>query len=128
MSADRPEALAELAGIVLNDGVKLPTVRIQELHFGEGTPYETHLRRLPEEPEPVLRPEVATVVREALFDVVERGTGRRARVLVPHPPEFRWMAKGETSPWFPGFTVYRQRRDAGWKEAVEALARDLAPA
>ena len=59
---------------------------------------------------------------------IRAGAGRRARVLVPHPPEFRWMAKGETSPWFPGFTVYRQRRDAGWADAADALARDLAPA
>ena len=59
---------------------------------------------------------------------IRAGAGRRARVLVPHPPEFRWMAKGETSPWFPGFTIYRQHRDAGWKEAAEALARDLAAA
>ena len=59
---------------------------------------------------------------------IRAGTGRGARVLVPHPPEFRWMAKGETSPWFPGFTVYRQRRDGGWADAADALARDLAPA
>ena len=59
---------------------------------------------------------------------IRAGAGRTARVLVPHPPEFRWMAKGETSPWFPGFTVYRQRPDAGWADAAEALARDLAPA
>ena len=38
------------------------------------------------------------------------------------------MAKGDTSPWFPGFTVYRQRRDGGWGDAGEALARGLAPA
>ena len=59
---------------------------------------------------------------------IRAGTGRGARVLVPHPPEFRWMAAGETSPWFPGFTVYRQRRDGGWGDAAEALARDLAAA
>ncbi len=59
---------------------------------------------------------------------IRAGTGRAARVLVPHPPEFRWMAKGETSPWFPGFTIYRQHRDGGWADAAEALARDLAAA
>jgi len=59
---------------------------------------------------------------------IRAGAGCAARVLVPHPPEFRWMAKGETSPWFPGFTVYRQHRDGGWGEAAEALARDLAAA
>ena len=35
-------------------------------------------------------------------------TGRSARVLVTHPGEFRWQVVGNTSPWFPGFILYRQ--------------------
>lgn len=35
------------------------------------------------------------------------GLGRTAHVLAPYPPEWRWMAEGERSPWFPGFDVYR---------------------
>jgi hypothetical protein len=50
---------------------------------------------------------------------------RRSRVLVPHPPDFRWMAEGPESPWFPGSAVYRQTRDGGWDRALAALARDL---
>ena len=42
-----PEALAELIGIVLNDGVRQPTVRIERLHFAAGTPYETVLELQP---------------------------------------------------------------------------------
>ena len=38
------------------------------------------------------------------------------------------MAKGDTSPWFPGFTVYRQHRELGWNDAARALTRDLAAA
>lgn len=48
---------------------------------------------------------------------------RAADVLVPFPPEWRWGAAGGTSPWFPGFRVYRQRRDGDWSEALESLAR-----
>ncbi len=55
------------------------------------------------------------------------GTGGTGRVLVPAPPEWRWMATGE-SPWFPDFTTYRQERAAGWRPALERLARDLATA
>src|SRR5207237_349587 len=40
-SADRPVALAELIGIILNDGVRLPTLRVEKLRFAAGTPYET---------------------------------------------------------------------------------------
>ena len=51
--------------------------------------------------------------------------GRTARVLVPQPPEWRWMAAGDESPWFPGFRVYRQNPDGDWNEALARLARDL---
>ena len=51
--------------------------------------------------------------------------GKTARVLVPTPPEWRWMAEGQESPWFPGFTVYRQGYDGGWEGALEELLRDL---
>jgi tetratricopeptide (TPR) repeat protein len=53
------------------------------------------------------------------------GVGRPARVLVPYPPEFRWPTEGESSPWFPGFRVYRQRADRGWNDAFARLAADL---
>ena len=44
-SGDRPLALAELAGIVLNGGLRYPVVRVHELRFGQGTPFETHFAR-----------------------------------------------------------------------------------
>ena len=53
------------------------------------------------------------------------GVGLTARVLVPYPPEFRWMAEGPSSPWFPGFAVYRQRADRDWDETSARLAADL---
>lgn len=54
--------------------------------------------------------------------------GLPCRVLVPNPPEFRWMAAGAESPWFPGTRVYRQAPDGDWSQAVAALTRDLAAA
>jgi hypothetical protein len=53
------------------------------------------------------------------------GAGGRARVLVPCPPEWRWMAAGDESPWFPGFRVYRQRSDGDWNDTLIKLASDL---
>ena len=78
-SADRPGALAELMGIIVNGGMRMPTVRIRRLHFAVATPYETVIERKPEAGEQVLAPEIAATVRQALIDVVERGTGRRVR-------------------------------------------------
>ncbi len=54
------------------------------------------------------------------------GVGRTTRVLVPNPPEWRWMVEGEESPWFPGSPVYRQGVDGSWDGALARLARDLA--
>lgn len=76
-SADRPAALAELIGIVLNGGVRYPLVNIQELRFAVGTPYETHFALRDGGGEQVLKPEIADVVRKALLEVVERGTAVR---------------------------------------------------
>jgi tetratricopeptide (TPR) repeat protein len=53
------------------------------------------------------------------------GAGRSARVLVPCPPEWRWMATGDASPWFPGFRIYRQGVDGDWGGALARLSGDL---
>lgn len=56
------------------------------------------------------------------------GLGGSAQVLVPHPPEWRWMTAGAASPWFPGFRVYRQAADGDWSQACATLGLDLAQA
>ena len=56
------------------------------------------------------------------------GLGLTARVLVPDPPEWRWMDRGTASPWFPRFRVYRQDRGAGWAGALSELSADLCAA
>lgn len=78
-SADRPEALATLIGIILNDGIRRPTARIEALQFAETTPYETRFEWRPGTSKRVLAPEIASVVRRAMVDVVENGTARRLR-------------------------------------------------
>src|SRR6185436_14596078 len=58
-SADRPEALAELVGILLNDGVRKPTIAVASLRFGAGTPFETAFAPRTADGEQVLVPEIA---------------------------------------------------------------------
>src|SRR3546814_14548731 len=70
-------------GIVVNNGIRLPTVRIERLRFAADTPYETIVEADPPEPVRVLRPEIAAVVRRALVDTVERGPPRRASHSFP---------------------------------------------
>jgi membrane peptidoglycan carboxypeptidase len=76
-SADRPAALAELMGIIVNDGVRQPTVRIPRLHFAAGTPFEAVIGLGPLDGKPVLKPEICRTLRKALTDVVQNGTARR---------------------------------------------------
>lgn len=78
-SADRPAALAELMGIVVNDGIRRPTVRIDELHFATNTPFETRLQHQTEAGQRVMPLEVAQVTRRALLRVVNSGTARRIK-------------------------------------------------
>ncbi|MAX32500.1 MAG: glycosyl transferase family 51 [Halomonadaceae bacterium] len=75
-SGDRPAALAELMGIILNDGVREPTIRIDALHFAADTPFETRFSRSARGVR-VMAPEVAAVLRDGLTGVVEAGTARR---------------------------------------------------
>ncbi|WP_324396993.1 transglycosylase domain-containing protein [Hydrogenophaga sp.] len=76
-SGDRPAALAELMGIIVNDGVRLPTRRLTDLRFASDTPWETALAQPPAQPEQVMPPEVARALRRVLAEVVEQGTARR---------------------------------------------------
>jgi len=78
VSGDTPTALAELAGIVMNDGVRYPVMKIDQLHFGQGTPTETVVSRDIPAAKRVLAPEIAALVRKEMIGVVQNGTGRRA--------------------------------------------------
>ncbi len=50
--------------------------------------------------------------------------GRPTHVLVPHPPEWRWLAEGR-SPWFSDCPTYREAPSHDWTDALARLARDL---
>lgn len=78
-SADHPAGLAELMGIIAAGGVRRTTVEIERLRIAEGTPFETVFARDPGQPVRVMDQAVARALHAALRDVVENGTGRRAR-------------------------------------------------
>jgi len=76
-SSDRPVALAELVGILVNDGVRRPSSSLTKVHFAAATPYETLLEPTQPKGERVLLAEVAAAARRAMATVVEQGTARR---------------------------------------------------
>lgn len=96
VSADRPIALTELMGIVLNNGLRLPMSQIETLHFAENTPYETLVRAAPRVGEQVLSPEVASTVRTALMGIVESGTARRLSGVFKGPDGTPLAVGGKT--------------------------------
>ncbi len=77
VSADRPAALAQLMGILVNNGESLPEITLQRLHFAAGTPYESDLAYRAPKGERLLPPELTEVVRTALAGVIQSGTAGR---------------------------------------------------
>jgi Flp pilus assembly protein TadD len=51
--------------------------------------------------------------------------GGASEVLVPIPSDFRWMASGNVSAWFPRTRVNRQQADGDWKPALASIASRL---
>lgn len=72
-SGDKPDALAELMGIILNNGVRAPSVDFDRLNFADGTPYQTDFTSQPA-PVRVLDPAVVQTLRKSLLGVVQNGT------------------------------------------------------
>ncbi len=114
-SGDRPSALAELMGIIAAGGMRHPTVRVTELRFGAGTPYETALAPSRQSSERVLRPEVAQALKNALFDVVDNGTARRARAAFRAPDGAAIALGGKT-----GTGDHQWKRVDRWANVIEA--------
>lgn len=106
VSGDRPAALAELIGIIVNGGIRYPTVRMEDLHFAATTPYETSLQRAPAASERVMKPEVAATLKRALASVVEEGTARRLRGAFSLPDKTAFVVGGKTGTGDNRFGVY----------------------
>lgn len=76
-SGDRPAALATLMGIILNDGVRMPTKRLTHFEFASNTPYEVGVNNIGVAGEQVLNPDVARAMKGLLGEVTHNGTARR---------------------------------------------------
>ena len=56
---------------------------------------------------------------------MREGLAKKSHVLVNSPAEWRWLAEGKQSIWFPNSYAYRQSPDGSWEEAFSELASDL---
>ncbi len=121
-SADRPAALAELVGILVNNGVYAPGLRIEKMHFAAGTPYETVLRPAASRAEQVMKPEVARVARRELLGVVEHGTATRIAKAFTRPDGTTIDVGGKTGTGDNRFDVYNAAGDLVRSTAINRTA------
>jgi cell division protein FtsI/penicillin-binding protein 2 len=83
-------------GVILNDGVMVPTVDLDRLHFAAKTPYDTEMILEPQPAKRVFAPEVAQTLRRALMGVVAEGTGARLRNVYVAPNGTPLLVGGKT--------------------------------
>jgi hypothetical protein len=51
--------------------------------------------------------------------------GKEAWTLLSHAADWRWMLEGETTPWYPTISLFRQSRTDDWSSVVERVAKAL---
>ncbi|WP_146009991.1 transglycosylase domain-containing protein [Burkholderia sp. WAC0059] len=105
-SGDRPAALAQLIGLVANDGEQVPTHSIESLEFARGTPYETCFVHGDVVPRQLVSPDIAAVARELMTDVVQGGTAGRLAGGMTFPDGRTLQVYGKTGTGDQRFNVY----------------------
>jgi penicillin-binding protein 1A len=92
--------LVSAYGVLANQGIRLEPMEIRSVTDSEGNILEYH------EPtaQPVLSPEVAYIATSMLQDVIQRGTGKRARDLGHSLAGKTGTTNDFTDAWFMGFT------------------------
>ncbi len=57
---------------------------------------------------------------------LREAVGRNSRVLIPmNTVDWRWMAEGDRSLWFPDCVLYRQTNSGDWRTALARLQAEL---
>ncbi|MBI2228462.1 MAG: transglycosylase domain-containing protein [Deltaproteobacteria bacterium] len=122
VSSDRPVALAELVGILVNDGVRRQPTSLTHIHFARATPYETVFERTADKGEQVLAPEVARTMRKAMAEVVEQGTARRLSGVFKLPDGKRISVGGKTGSGDNRFETFNRAGDVVTSRATNRTA------
>jgi membrane peptidoglycan carboxypeptidase len=106
-SGDRPAALAQLIGVIANDGNKVPTESITQLDFAKDTPYETHFQRAAVAPQQQLVAGNRRRRKSAMLrDVVTGGTARRLAQGMTFPDGQTLQVYGKTGTGDQRFNVF----------------------
>lgn len=116
-SADSPAALAELMGVIVNDGLRRPAMIVSAVHFGQGTPYEMLMTPKVARDVPVMQPAVARVLKRVLAQVVADGTAKRISGVFEDGDGTQAQVGGKT-----GSGDNRRKRYNRWGEIKSAHA------
>jgi hypothetical protein len=52
--------------------------------------------------------------------------GKPVWVLLPFPPDWRWLLDRADSPWYPTMRLFRQKDRGNWEPVIQAVAEALA--
>jgi tetratricopeptide (TPR) repeat protein/ADP-heptose:LPS heptosyltransferase len=53
------------------------------------------------------------------------GLGVPTWVMLPNPPDWRWMLDRSDSPWYPTIRLFRQPTPGDWESVVQMVAKEL---
>jgi hypothetical protein len=51
--------------------------------------------------------------------------GKPTWILLPYPPDWRWLLNRSDSPWYPTVKLYRQSSNMKWGSVLESMRHDL---
>jgi ADP-heptose:LPS heptosyltransferase len=121
---------------LFGDLARLPGVRLFSLQWGEE---REELASRPELPIADLGGAVETVEETAAtlmhLDLIvcpdtmlahlAGALGRPVWVLLLNQADWRWMAAGERSPWYPTMRLFRQPRPGDWASVVARITEEI---
>jgi ADP-heptose:LPS heptosyltransferase len=55
------------------------------------------------------------------------GLGIPVWVMLPKPPDWRWMLNRDDTPWYPTMRLFRQSNPDSWEDVFENIVQELTP-
>ncbi len=56
---------------------------------------------------------------------IAAAVGTPVWIMIPEPPDWRWMLKRSDTPWYPNMRLFRQPEQGDWDAVVQHLAHEL---
>ena len=53
------------------------------------------------------------------------GLGTPTWILIPNPPDWRWLLDRTDTPWYPNIRLFRQPKSGDWQSVIEMVVDEL---